>query len=92
MAPICLFPLAPVLDLLALDTSAPVKRLADRLGVHPRTVLKWQEQGGVDVWTADRIATAMTLNAEQLWPGWETTADHVADAVPTQYDLFADAS
>lgn len=89
---VCLFPLYPVLDMLALETCAPVKRLADRLNVHPRTVLKWNEHGGVDVWTADRVACAMGMNAERIWPGWEATADHVAEAVPTQYDLFADAS
>lgn len=88
----CLFPLTPVLDLLALETNAPVKRLADRLGNHPRTVLKWNEHGGVDLWTADLIACAMGMNAEALWPGWEATADHVAEHTPTQYDLFADAS
>lgn len=88
---VCLFPLEPVLDLLALDTDSPVQRLADRMRQHSRTILKWKQAGGVDLWTADRIATAMGMNAEQLWPGWEKTADWVAEHTPTQYDLFADA-
>lgn len=87
-APVCLFPLEPALGLMRLTTDAPVQRLADRLNRHPRTILKWQEAGGVDVWTADLIATSLGMNAEALWPGWECTADHVAEQVPEQLDFL----
>lgn len=88
--PVCLFPVAPALDAVAdgPEQQGSIRRLAARIGYHPRTILKWKEEGGVDVWTADLIATRLGLNAEQLWPGWEATADHVADERPEQLDLY----
>lgn len=86
---VCLFPLDAPLAVCGQTSAAPVALLAARLGVHARTIHKWVEDGGVDVWRADTIATALGMNAEKLWPGWEATADHVSALVPEQLD-FAD--
>lgn len=87
-AVVCLFPLDPPLAVCGQTSNAPVALLAARLGVHTRTIHKWAEDGGVDVWQADRIATALGVNAEKMWPGWEETADHVAALVPEQLDFL----
>lgn len=80
-------PLAPALD--ALGSSKDRGRLAKLamiVDVHPRTLLKWQAEG-VDVWTADRIASRLGVNATKLWPAWEDLADAAAGDVE-QLDIF----
>lgn len=88
---VCLFPLDPPLAVCAQTSAAPVDLLAARLGVHTRTIHKWAENGGVDVWLADRIATALGINAEKLFPGWEAAIDAMVADIPEQMDLWESA-
>lgn len=87
-----LFPLDPAFHFVRRATDdedvGRTNRLAGRLGVHHRTLLKWKEAGGVDVWTADFIATRLQVDADDLWPGWSDVADAAAAAVPEQLDIF----
>lgn len=93
------FHLGPALRAVAASTddNARVKRLATAVGVHTRTILKWQENGGVSLWVADRIATRLGVNAVRLWPTWEAEADRAAAEAEDQaggyqldfYDLAA---
>lgn len=86
-----LFLLDPALRAVAvsIDDNKRVKRLATAVDVHTRTILKWQENGGVSLWVADRIATRLGVNHVRLWPTWEIAADLAAvDTGPVQLDFY----
>lgn len=88
-----LFHLGPALRAVATSTDdhKRVQRLATAVGVHTRTILKWQENGGVSLWVADRIATRLGVNAVRLWPTWEAEADAASAACeerPQQLDFY----
>lgn len=81
------FDLAPVF---AYFPALSIRQLADRIGVWPRTIEKWR-QDGVDCWTADRIACRLFVSADDLWPDWGECVDVLADAAepPRLFDEIA---
>lgn len=53
----------------ALFDLCPADELAERLGVHPRTVSRWRGLL-LDDMRADRWATALGLHPANVWPDW----------------------
>ena len=46
----------------------PVKHMAQLVGVSSRTWLRWQVEGGVPLWAADRAAVAIGRHPANIWP------------------------
>lgn len=59
------YPFAPLDALIADDTTLAAAR---RLGVSPRTVHRWREDGRLSEQQADRAAVALNLHPFELWP------------------------
>lgn len=86
---------APLLDLDTLRAVAArvrdlpadmvtVDQAAEACGVSSRAWCRWMVKGGVDVWTADRVAVHLGLHPCMIWPEWCEAADAVVEAVEAQ--------
>lgn len=47
--------------------------LAVHLGTHARQIYRWRAYG-IDVWSADRVATRIGLHPCQVWSDWDELA------------------
>lgn len=60
------WPLEPLLEHLG---RPPMAQLARRVGVHPRQLYRWRDDGLSDA-HADRAATVIGLHPALVWPDW----------------------
>lgn len=66
------------------DTTAA--QCALRCGVADRTWTRWAAAGGIDVWTADRVACKLGEHPCAIWDcgEWDTLADAEAERVEAE--------
>ena len=75
----------PRFDLGALMYDAGARNnnhLADMLGLPKRTVLRWAQEGGVPMRSAEDAALALGVHPATLWPDWYTAQAAYYEAVP----------
>lgn len=68
-------PLEPLLERVAWQIGIDleglsVRQVADAVGMQPRSIQRWKENGGVPVGTCDRVAIALGWHPCVIWPEW----------------------
>lgn len=67
-------PLVRIIGIAAdeVDEEAQEIRTATAFGIDVRTLRSWVEDGGVDCWTADKVALRCGLHPALVWSNWNT--------------------
>lgn len=52
-----------------------VSALARAAGCPRSSLTRWQREGGIPLYTADRIAIQLRLHPAELWPEWYAVGD-----------------